>query len=295
MGEKMKKWAAVLAVALLCAGAAGMAVPMQVMAAEETELTTVVTTQRCSIWSAPATTEENRVKYVDAGYQITIYPEVIESELGDGKTFYRTMKGAYVLCRCVEGTGIGTESEAQNENPSVPEDNGILIPVGNVPFTATVWRDSFISQPEIWFHKQDDDGVWHSLGIRAVGEQDIPSTDSYGITYRGYMTDYAKNIVAQAAAGDAEIAQMLADYGKKFLICNSGAMYNSDLLEDENFYGYAKSWSYDSLEFQSGTGICILITLYPEDGVEGSVSHLTKCLHNIIQNNSGWMERNLRY
>lgn len=294
MGEKMKKWAAVLAVALLCAGAAGMAAPMQVMAAEETELTTVVTTQRCSIWSAPATTEENRVKYVDAGYQITIYPEVIESELGDGKIFYRTMKGAYVLCRCVEGTGIGTESEAQNENPSVPEDNGILIPVGNVPRKVTVNINYYVSHAEIWISYENDDGGEHYWGIYAEEEQDIPSTDSYGITYRGYMTDYAKTVVAQAAAGDAEIAQLLADYGKKFLICNSTHIMESEIVGNESDVSYTTGWVWDDLEFQSGTGICILITLYPENGVEDSVSRLTECLHTIAQY-SEWLEENFRY
>lgn len=123
MRRKIQRWAAAFAVVFLCAGAADMTAPMQVMAAEETKLITVETTQRCSIWSAPATAEENRVKYVDAGYQINIYPEVIESELGDGKTFYRTVRGAYVLCKCVNGgneNGVGNTNEAGTANGAAP-------------------------------------------------------------------------------------------------------------------------------------------------------------------------------
>lgn len=123
MRRKIQRWAAAFAVVFLCAGAADMTAPMQVMAAEETELITVETTQRCSIWSAPATAEENRVKYVDVGYQINIYPEVIESELGDGKTFYRTVRGAYVLCKCVNGgneNGAGNTNEAGTANGAAP-------------------------------------------------------------------------------------------------------------------------------------------------------------------------------
>jgi GH25 family lysozyme M1 (1,4-beta-N-acetylmuramidase) len=63
----------------------------------------VVTNQRCSIWASPATTEPNRTKYVDAGYPITLASrDVVPSILGDGKTFYKTCKGAYVLCKCVD-------------------------------------------------------------------------------------------------------------------------------------------------------------------------------------------------
>lgn len=133
MRKKIRKWALVLAAAALCAGTAGMTVPMQAMAAQETELMTVETTQRCSIWSAPATTEENRVKYVDAGYQITIYPEVIESEAGDGKTFYRTVKGSYVLCKCVTG---GNETGAGSTGGAGAADGTASAGAGSAPWVS---------------------------------------------------------------------------------------------------------------------------------------------------------------
>ena len=119
MQRKILKCKARVIVGCLCAALSAilvMAASMQVSAAEERSTITVLTMQRCSIWNAPATAEENRVKYVDAGYQITVYPEVVASVLGDGKTFYRTVRGAYVLCRCVtDGSGneaAGTAGEA---------------------------------------------------------------------------------------------------------------------------------------------------------------------------------------
>lgn len=121
---KAKKWMARILAAALC-----MAVPMQTEAAQAEPLV-VTTTQQCSIWSMPATTEENRMKYVDEGYQIMVYPEVIQSGLGDGKTFYRTVKGAYVLCRCVTGGESSSAAAGENESgfavvfpimPSLPE------------------------------------------------------------------------------------------------------------------------------------------------------------------------------
>lgn len=133
MRKKTKRWLAALVAAFLCMGAAERTMPMTVKAAQNSETMTVTTTQRCSIWSAPVTAEENRVKYVDAGYQITVYPEVIQSEQGDGKTFYRTVRGSYVLCRCVEGTvgnGVGTAAAGG----AVNGDNvAVLLPVPPMP------------------------------------------------------------------------------------------------------------------------------------------------------------------
>lgn len=67
------------------------------------------TTMACSVWSAPATLEENRVKSVSAGYSVTVYPDVIQSTAGDGKTFYRTVKGNYILCKCFDAPAVQTK------------------------------------------------------------------------------------------------------------------------------------------------------------------------------------------
>lgn len=66
------------------------------------ELLTKTTTMECSVWSAPNTAEQYRVKKIPAGYNVTVYPEVVESTAGDGKTFYQTSKGCYILCKCFE-------------------------------------------------------------------------------------------------------------------------------------------------------------------------------------------------
>lgn len=125
-GLRHKSMIIVAVICIVLFTAPMMVAPMQVFAAEETGTYVVRTTQRCSIWSAPATTEENRIKYVDEGYQITVYPEVIQSELGDGKTFYRTIKGAYVLCGYV---AVEAQSDVGAEAVTyglVQTDNGVM-------------------------------------------------------------------------------------------------------------------------------------------------------------------------
>ena len=290
MRGKVKKWAAAFGVAFLCVGAAGMAAPMQTYAAETDGVVVVETTQRCSIWSAPATTEENRVKYVDAGYQIQVYPQPIASELADGKTFYRTIKGAYVLCRCVEGAGVGTENEAQNETPSAPEDNGVLVPVGDVPRVKqtgdyTGW-ETYSTDYEEWVSWVDSDGTECSVGINILNAaQDAPTTDSYGITHRGYYTELAIDFVAQAAAGDAEIAQFLTAYGKRILICNSNYIFVSTAPGSMMSRGLiGPTWTYGAVECQRGECLCIIISFSPD-----GVTEITDCLRNAMQN-SYWQE-----
>lgn len=57
------------------------------------------TVMECSVWSRPNTSEQYRIKKIPAGYDVKIGPAVYQSELGDGKTFYRTIKGSYILCK----------------------------------------------------------------------------------------------------------------------------------------------------------------------------------------------------
>lgn len=66
------------------------------------ETRVMTTTQACSIWNEPSTKEANRVKMVPAGYKITVYPVEIPSTNNDGKIFYRTVKGSYVLVRVLQ-------------------------------------------------------------------------------------------------------------------------------------------------------------------------------------------------
>ena len=89
----------VTTVLALCV-AAGLfsAMPINSKAAQGTVV--LSTTMECSVWSAPATVEANRVKKIPAGYQVTVIPSVVASTIGDGKTFYQTAKGCYILCKC---------------------------------------------------------------------------------------------------------------------------------------------------------------------------------------------------
>ncbi|MBD5532678.1 MAG: hypothetical protein HDQ98_10870 [Lachnospiraceae bacterium] len=163
MRGKRKKWVAAMIAAVLCIGMAAVPVPMQVMAAQETGTAVVLTTQRCSIWSAPATAEENRVKYVDEGYPITIYPEVLQSELGDGKTFYRTVRGSYVLCRCV--TGEDGASAAAEENEATG-DYALVIPV----MPALPVFDN-VASVVTWTFKPGANGSHIKYGYDAAGNE----------------------------------------------------------------------------------------------------------------------------
>lgn len=100
------------------------------------------------------------MKYVDAGYQITVYPEVIQSELGDGKTFYRTVRGSYVLCRCVEGAvgnGAGTAAAGGAANG---DNVAVLLPVPPMPEPSVLAGRTGVRWEERQWHYSDG---WHSL------------------------------------------------------------------------------------------------------------------------------------
>ncbi len=281
-GSSKKKWAVLLTVSALCMSAA---VPMSPVRADDVNDTTpqpecvsVQTTQRCSIWSAPATTEENRVKYVDAGYQIQVYPQVIESVLGDGKTFYRTVKGAYVLARCVTGAEGGA-----GEAPSAPAGQTIepLMPYGDVPVVEVEWNydHSKYTITEYWF--DDGDDGWYGIeGYLDATDKPEPviKTDGYGITYRAYFdydSDYGRmldelgewdyeawgepsdedrafyakfahyspdsisELVADIAAEDPAIGNFLSEHGGQILICFT------------NYSSYVRAWCGPGVDYET--------------------------------------------
>lgn len=70
---------------------------------------TKTTTMACSVWSAPATADGNKVKSVDAGHSVTVYPDGVQSTSGNGKLFYQTTDGMYILCNCV----VANETSAE--------------------------------------------------------------------------------------------------------------------------------------------------------------------------------------
>lgn len=273
MRRGMKKACALLAAAVLCAGMAAATAPILVSAAEVSasgEAVSVSTTQRCSIWSAPATADENRVKYVDEGYRIQVYPEVIESELGDGKTFYRTIKGAYVLCRCVAAEG----GAAETGNNVLPDDGGVLVPVGDFPrlpkgdyvgmnpyANVEVWY-SYPKEYEdgLWFFELLDDGIYnveYGIALRDGKTWETPVTDGYGITYRGCNLQKAMEVVSNAALQDPEIAQFLQRNGNRILLCSGDRIYH-DFPWDQGLSDGQLSWSYGVVECQRGECVCIV-------------------------------------
>lgn len=99
--------AIVMGVAICMTGVAGYDGGIGIVHAAE--LVTKMTTMECSVWSQPNTAEEYRVKRIPAGYNVTVYPEIVQSTAGDGKTFYQTGKGCYILCKCF--------GEAADEEP----------------------------------------------------------------------------------------------------------------------------------------------------------------------------------
>lgn len=67
---------------------------------------TMYTTQECSIWKEPSTVDSNRIKYVPAGYPVQVIEIQIDSTRGDGKKFYKTIKGNYILAKCLSNKPI---------------------------------------------------------------------------------------------------------------------------------------------------------------------------------------------
>ena len=63
----------------------------------------VVTTKECSLWITPATQDAYRIQKLPPATLLTVYSTPVASLLGDGKTFYMTNYGFYVLCNCVIG------------------------------------------------------------------------------------------------------------------------------------------------------------------------------------------------
>lgn len=115
--QKMKKLKGLnrLITTLLCVVLVIMSIQIvnvDVKAAGKTQ--TFITTQECSIWSRPNTSEEYRVKKIPAGHSVTVYMDVIPSERGDGKTFYKTAKGCYILCKCFQTTGVTSPTRIWN-------------------------------------------------------------------------------------------------------------------------------------------------------------------------------------
>lgn len=103
----------------------GIFVKTDLSAKAATDTVVITTTMECSIWSAPATLEENRVKKIPSGWNVTIIPVVVDSTICDGKTFYQTAKGCYILCKCCDGNEVNPVPVVTNHVATVGEKQAV--------------------------------------------------------------------------------------------------------------------------------------------------------------------------
>lgn len=68
----------------------------------ESSMQQMITMEACSLWAQPNTSAENKIKVLPVGYLVKVYPNLVLSTKDDGKVFYRTAKGSYILARCVQ-------------------------------------------------------------------------------------------------------------------------------------------------------------------------------------------------
>ena len=75
--------------------------PSATFDADNPWLVTMYTTQECSVWSEPFTHDKYREKKLPAGYPVRVSAITCNSTRGDGKVFYKTVKGKYILATCL--------------------------------------------------------------------------------------------------------------------------------------------------------------------------------------------------
>lgn len=142
-----------------------------------------LTLMECSVWSAPATVGANRVKKIPAGYPVTVYTnKVYYSTTGDGKTFYKTVKGSYILCKCLDVNGTSgkktdtptSKTETHTHNWTV-EKHFLLNHTNEghyAPYICSDCRRDFQRYEDLDAHQEetaiksreayrDENGVWH--------------------------------------------------------------------------------------------------------------------------------------
>lgn len=167
---------------------------LQVDAANEQTLV-MTTNMECSVWAAPETSEVNRVKRVPEGYQVTVYPTVIASTNGDGKTFYQTIKGNYVLCRCLSA--------------SVPDGTPTQKQVGNYQMYLC---GSTANGTPIYFYKRSpwySEIVWNWY----IGDTIVDTSIEYRFQYPGHENDTWPQYLIDAL-NESGVTPYMSDYEK---------------------------------------------------------------------------------
>ena len=180
----------------------------------------VTTIKECSIWTKPNTSEENRQKVVPAGYQITIIPTVVKSTRGDGKTFYQTAKGAYILCNCVDlgsGTTPTTTTPTGKYDKTFASKVSCLIAGQNVTYSAIL--------PSV---PKSDDGLIYVYPMQ-VFENSVPATATPVASVAASQTPvlswaYDENCLYQ------KFALVIKSGGKNVMIANPQYITNPEAV-----------------------------------------------------------------
>lgn len=185
-----------------------------------------VINRECTNWTAPATTEANRGKKLSVGYQVTVYPEVINSTLGDGKKFYKTVKGTYILCKCLDGI------------PEVVYDNGYY-------YYFLSWDKGIVSNYNDWY-TQKCGNLTKKLGynIPASATNGTFPYETYkiyhtkdGIPYYFYLFNYGVGRVNEAETFNLDVQMFneasvkAAEMGKPnatIYTSGSGSIWSTD-------------------------------------------------------------------
>lgn len=189
----------------------------------------IITTQECSIWTRPNTSEKYRQKKIPAGHQVTIYTDVIASEKNDGKTFYKTLKGAYILCRCCDGN--------EKKTPVITEQS----------FTnpAIIWyMDQLRNTTQSYCSYEFD----HS--IRTGADKTYNSGDRVG-DFIAYVNEH--NLFSTLENGKYEWSDgmmgLSGQMGKGYIYSKMSA--NREILDDAyvDLIAWSRNGKFDSLQF----------------------------------------------
>lgn len=176
MKNRIKKFIFVLLTALLFSGAVATydATTTQVYAAESYYV--LPTTMECSVWSQPATQEPYRVKKIPAGYPVTVdLSAVVNSTISDGKTFYRTVTGNYILCKCFDTTGVVINPDKKRVGK-----NDMVVWSYSTNGTPIYYYDSGVTPEWFW----NNPTGWPQYLIDAINESGVTPV----------MSDYDKAV-----------------------------------------------------------------------------------------------------
>lgn len=189
----------------------------------------IITTQECSIWTRPNTSEMYRQKKIPAGHQVTVYTDVIASEKNDGKTFYKTLKGAYILCRCCDGN----------------EKKDTVITEQSFTNPAIIWyMDQLRNTTQSCFSYEFDDSIGNS------DKKNYNSEDRVG-DFISYVNEHNLFSILENSKYEWRDGMMglSGQMGKGYVYHKMSA--NREILDDANvsLITWSRNGKFDSLQF----------------------------------------------